>query len=203
MNIFSLLFIMLSLGLVVAGTVLLIIAIIKKKWKLGVLAIIGTIVGYAVMTAVGFVAISFMDFRLKREVTSAEVIGAWKLRDESLSLALQDGYKPAPGAIHQLDVRADGSCRYRSIRSSYPPSFEEFEGSWRIKPAFGEKQIYELSISIAKKGGSMFSVYFTEEKGQLVIWEYLGDPDSGTYLKFDKQPNKVPEPMPMSRTIHL
>ncbi len=194
MNGFSLLFILLTLSMAIAGLVLLIIAIIKRKWKLALLAIAGPIAGYATMVGIAFVAIRFLDIRLKREVSPAEVIGVWKLRDESLNLAKKEGYAPSVGASHGLDIRADGSCHYRSI-GSYPIHFEEHEGFWSIRPAPEEDKIYELYISTKEDGGFVFSVSFTEEMGKLVIWEYLGDPDNGTYLKFDKQPNQPPKPM--------
>lgn len=189
MNVFSLLFIFLAVGMALVGIVLLIIAVVKRKWKLVALAIAGPIAGYAVMTGVAFIVIGLMDFRLKRQVANTEVIGRWTLRDESLSLARKEGYQPAADVSHRIDIRADGSCYYRSIRS-FPIRVEQCEGFWDIRPAFGEPNIYELRISTKGNHNSMFSVSFTEEKGRLVLWEYLGDPDSGTYLKFDKQPNQ-------------
>jgi hypothetical protein len=200
MNIFSLLFIALSAMLVLAGAILLIVAFVKKNWKLAALAILGPVAGWAVMIGVGLIAISSPDIQLKREVSKTEVIGVWLLRSESLDLAKKEGYEPPSGAVHRIDIMADGTCHYRSIWS-YPTRFAEHEGTWRIEPAVGKKHVSELGFTTTENGRSMmFSSSFAEEGGRLVIWEYLGDPDSGTYLKFDKQPTEKPQPTPPRRS---
>ncbi len=188
MNMFSLLFVLICTAMLVAGICLFVWAIAKGNRKWAVVAIVGPFVGCAIMVAAVWVVIKLSDIRLRREVANAEVIGTWTLREESLKLVLSGGVKQVGDAPCGLEVRADGSCRYRSFHF-YPTRIEDLEGRWTIRPTPGEKQIYELSISTKK---SVFGVSVGEENGRLFLWEYLGDPDEGAYLKYDKQPLSLP-----------
>ena len=131
------------------------------------------------------------DIHLKREVAAKEVIGVWRLRDESLSMARKDSIRPyseQPDRLHEIEIRVDGTCRFRSI-TQMPTDYLDCEGTWQLAHALNDKHVPQLDFTLKKGGGYGFSLDFTEEEGRLVLWEYWGDPDSWEFLKYDKKPN--------------
>jgi len=133
------------------------------------------------------------DIRLQRKVETAEVIGTWKLRGDSLETAKRegqgDGFTPAPGQTYQILFRSDGTCHFSSL-TQMPLKYADYEGTWRLDFRKNEHRPNELSVELKRGAGYGFTLEFTEEDGRLVIWEYLGDPDDWQFLKYDKEPNQ-------------
>ena len=131
------------------------------------------------------------DIRIKRPVAAAEVAGTWVLRGDCLTVAKQDHFHPyheQSGHAHEIEIRADGTCRFRSI-TQMPTDYLDCEGTWRLGHSSKDKDAPQLDLLLQRNGVYGFSMDFTEENGHLVLWEYWGDPDEWQFLKYDKQPN--------------
>jgi len=132
-----------------------------------------------------------LDNSLHRPVSEKEVVGVWQLTDESIIMttkAAPDPYRPSNGRIHQIDLRSDGTCHYRSLLYM-PTRYVDCQGTWSITPKIGQKDVYELNMGILVDGSQYgFSLDFGETKGTLFLWTYWGDPDGGDLLKYEKKP---------------
>lgn len=131
------------------------------------------------------------DIRLKRQVAANEITGTWVLRGDSLTIAKRDQFHPyheQPGRMHEIELRPDGTCHFRSI-TQMPTDYLDCEGEWQLGHSSKDTNIPELDLLLKKGGGYGFSLDFTEEDSHLVVWQYWGDPDSWEFLKYDKQPN--------------
>lgn len=131
------------------------------------------------------------DRYLKREVTQEEVVGTWVLRPESVqdldSIGIQIG---DDRSSHRLELDADGGCELRT----FLPEDVELTGSapavtsstcrWDLVQGGSHQQ---LSIELLDAPGKTIRYSFTEAKGgELVIWQYIGDPDAWRYLEYSK-----------------
>ena len=129
------------------------------------------------------------DIRLQRKVEMSEVIGTWKLRGDSLERAKsegeREGFAPAPGQTYQIQFRADGTCHFSSL-TQMPLKYADYEGTWRLDFQKDGHRPNELTLTLKRGAGYVFTLEFTEEVGHLVIWEYLGDPDEWQFLNYDK-----------------
>lgn len=125
------------------------------------------------------------DIRLKRPVTTNEVVGVWKLRDDCVAWLAQGGdYKSPSGAIHEIEIRPDGTCRFRSILQM-PARYVECDGTWELE--LGKRGFTSLDLSLDVGGGYAYQLDFTELFGAVELFEYWGDPDACELLRFEKQ----------------
>ena len=153
------------------------------KYIIAAIAIILLIAGWVYFTH---------DIRLKREVAAKEVIGVWVLRAESLTTAKQDKARPyseVSGRIHEIEIRADGTCHYSSITQT-PTDFLDCNGMWQLSHAFKDKRIPQLDFLLYRHGSYAMNLFFSEKEGPLVLLQPWGDTDSGDYLVYEKKPAK-------------
>ena len=129
------------------------------------------------------------DINLERYATEKEIVGSWSLVSRTLEIASRDGYAPAAGTPHEISFREDGTCVFRSITEfGQKADYLDARGSWKLEHDTGmpseKKRKNEVSIRIKDRE---ISLYLTEEKGQLLLWEFWGDPDSWEFIKYERK----------------
>lgn len=127
------------------------------------------------------------NIRLKRPVTTEQAVGVWKLREECLArLVKKEGYRAPSGAVHELELRRDGTCHFRSLLQS-PTRYVDCEGTWRLTPEGEKTTTLALSLSLKEPGGYALALDFTELFGKVELFHYWGDPDACDILRFEKK----------------
>ena len=122
----------------------------------------------------------FVDYfprRPLRDITEPQVLGKWKLT------------RSAPPAASAADAGAEffagGECRLHKFAHYDDESSGTFR--WRIDV----HEVYKVSVlSISGLGTPSEPVvatfFFTRRDGKLVLWQYIGDPDSRNYLEYER-----------------
>lgn len=125
---------------------------------------------------------------LTRKVSSTDLVGSWVLTPEGIEGLRFAGHRShLVVSDHELELRPGGRCRYRSFRDAMQSSGED-EGyvisdcSWELQDQ--EQQTVQLSLEIDK---SRVAFRIAEESGQLLLWQYAGDPDAWKYFEFTKE----------------
>lgn len=111
---------------------------------------------------------------------------------------------------HRFELRADGSCRFRSFpHYAGPQRVVEVAGQvtvpgyisvdagcgWRVvsdrlHELGGDRQVpvVEFQMSSRKAPITMTARFYVDEKGgQLLLWDYVGDPDEERYIDFVRE----------------
>ena len=129
------------------------------------------------------------NLHLSRQVSSQEIVGTWLLASHTMELAKNDGYAPPVGSTHEIVFRADGTCQFSSITEfGHKVDFLDAAGTWKLEHDTGipsqKKRKNEVSIRIKDRG---ISLYLIEERGHLLLWDFWGDPDEWTLLRYEKK----------------
>lgn len=197
MNLFALLFILVCVGVIAVGALGLLMAIFKTNWKWAICVIGGTIGLLAILGLLTFGALRLLDPRLRRPVAQSEVVGVWTLSPKSVTLAtkdLFDAYHPKDGAKHELELRQNGTCHFRSILQM-PTEYTDCEGEWKLGVDTSDAKVPMLYLTLHReKRDHGISLYFADEQGRLTIWGCWGDPDNGERLEYHKRPNPIDPP---------
>ena len=110
-----------------------------------------------------------------REVTEAQVLGKWKLSRSA----------PPFADDAAAEFFAGGECRLHNFSHYDDESSGTFR--WRIDV----HEVYKVSVlRISGLGTANKPVettfFFTRRDGKLVLWQYIGDPDSRKYLEYER-----------------
>ncbi|MEM6855227.1 MAG: hypothetical protein AAF593_12540 [Planctomycetota bacterium] len=131
------------------------------------------------------------DRHLERVVTDSEVVGVWRLTEESLELLTRDGFVPASNS-YTLTFHADGSLQFDSIIDEFRGgTYRSSQGTWRLAHnTMGDSNVEKTNvIEIQLRSGQAVqhrTLNFDEEDGQLVLWNYYGDPDSLEFMEYQR-----------------
>jgi hypothetical protein len=127
------------------------------------------------------------DINLNRYVSTNELVGTWDLAPGSLKLAVRDGYVPPKDANHQITFLADGTCRFASFvpfgRRTY---YVSATGTWELahdKDFEGNSKGIKNTLDILVQSAG-WTMYFTEENGKVILWDFWGDPDQWEFTKY-------------------
>jgi hypothetical protein len=128
---------------------------------------------------------------LTRSVPPNELFGTWVATPDGIAgLRFAGHTKHLSTSDHEVVLRPDGSCSYRSFRSATDTSgadegFITSECEWSLARVRHQALMIRLRDQRADTLGPYF--YFDEENGRLVLWQYAGDPDALQYVEFVKQ----------------
>lgn len=152
------------------------------------------------------------EIRLNREIAPSEVVGTWRLQQACLDMLAKDGswpvpYRPPPGTPHEIEIREDGTCRFRSVRLHHDDKankqsieYFDWEGTWSLDRPLGGRNRNELRLSFETQRTGM-SLDFTALFKQVDLWHYWGDPDACSVMLYERthaRPNVSPNPLPPS-----
>ena len=129
--------------------------------------------------------------------SSKMLIGAWRISGASLEKLRRSGYAKAAPDDHQLLLRSDGSCHFKSYRMYVAPDLADqkwVEGTWRVVSARRLSGLLSaigargsiLTLDLQEQPNSSYSVqlYFAREGHQFELWNFLGDPDDKDAVAF-------------------
>lgn len=131
------------------------------------------------------------DRNLGRTVTPSEIVGTWRLTPESLRLLERDGFKPLPDQTFTMTFAEDGAARFASIDPWEPTTYAVRAGTWALVHGTpqGRTNVLELRLQGAGESGTSFVNWnFDEVGGSLVLWSFLGDPDSWEFVEYTRAP---------------
>lgn len=131
------------------------------------------------------------DRFLEREVAPEELVGTWVLRPESVqdldSIGVQLG---EDRFSHRLAIDSGGGCELRTFLpadvelTGPPPAVTSSRCRWRLARGAAHQHLWIELLDTAKKH---IHYNFTEANGgEIVIWQYIGDPDAWRYLEYSK-----------------
>lgn len=118
-----------------------------------------------------------------REIAPDEVVGRWVMADESVALFRKYGFEREGDEPSTITFNDDGTLRFDSV---WEGVFEiqriEGPGKWTPGYADGRNTLdIEVTAEDARYG---FYLNFAEEDGQLILWQYLGDPDLWKFVEY-------------------
>lgn len=130
------------------------------------------------------------DIRIKRKVTESEILGTWELDPKSSAFASDtiDRYERASAKAYTIRFNSDGSCHYQSV-SQFPTRYVNAHGKWKISPDTENPKGCLIDIELKTDGGGthIFTLDLKEHSGELILWEFWGDPDSWRFLEYKRK----------------
>jgi hypothetical protein len=134
----------------------------------------------AVLVGALLVGCPFVDYfprRPLKNVSESQVVGKWKLTKS---------HPPAAWAEDATaEFHADGTCSLHK----FAHGDDETSGSygWRIDLEDGSKaSVLYITGFGTPQHPLTISFRFTRKHGKLVLWQYVGDPDSGNYIEYER-----------------
>jgi len=131
------------------------------------------------------------DRFLAREVAPQELVGIWVLRAESVRDLDSIGVELDEGrSSHRIELDSDGRCELRTFLpenvqlTGPPPPVTSSKCRWKLTQGGAHQQLW---LELLDAPGKHIHYNFTETNGgELVIWQYIGDPDAWRYLEYSK-----------------
>jgi hypothetical protein len=124
-----------------------------------------------------------------------ELVGTWKIDQNSLERlrGSHDVLKKTSVDDHLLILRKDGTCFFKTYWAFQSDDYyTASEGHW--KPALVEtvagsgkkRAAATITFAMPARGEVTTELWLVREKGQLVLWKYIGDPDYAKYADFHR-----------------
>ncbi|MCA9399087.1 MAG: hypothetical protein KC618_05015 [Candidatus Omnitrophica bacterium] len=118
-----------------------------------------------------------------------EIPGTWVFTEHTKEFFSEQKILGEPPEKLYLRMQKDGSfiARIPEEENHSHWVYRTLAGTWELeykKDGFLKKNTLNLEIGFPK--GTWF-FNFSEEKGQLVLWQYIGDPDSMDFMEFIKE----------------
>ena len=151
---------------------------------------------------------------IKEEISEADICGKWFISNSSLERLICSGYvKYVESTDHYLEFLPSGRCRIGTYHyTQFKPTAEQQDsdyiksddGTWKITTTNGFTGLLghriepipaiEIVVENRFKAGQFESIsqatihfYISYNRGQIILWQYIGDPDSSEYLDFIKK----------------
>jgi len=115
--------------------------------------------------------------RKLRGISEAQVVGKWKLTQS---------YPPAAWSEDaQAEFFAGGRCTLHKF--AYGDDETSGDYTWQIDVEAGSKgSVLRVTGFGTPQHPLWMSFYFTRQHGKLVLWQYIGDPDSRQYIEYER-----------------
>jgi hypothetical protein len=128
------------------------------------------------------------DRNLGETLSEEMIIGRWHLSRSTLQLLVRDGFETSPEHRYTLDLLPGGSCVFESV------SFGQYVSApcaWSLEhDTTGDSNIEKknaLRLEIhAAQGMRGHYLNFARVDGELVMWNYHGDPDSWEFMEYER-----------------
>jgi hypothetical protein len=132
------------------------------------------------------------DRFLERDVTAEELVGVWVLQPQSIRDLESVGIELSDDrSAYRIVFRTDDTCWLRTLLTDDtdvpgpdpPVTFSRCR--WELTA--GSRQ--HLSLALIDLPRRFTQYHFAATGGgDLMLWQYIGDPDSWDYLEFRKEP---------------
>jgi len=130
---------------------------------------------------------------LTEKPTQRDMIGIWEVDNFSYDLIEEQGYEKKKV---ELDLKSDGAFEISNLPNFinvFDQTSEKYVntgGTWRIGKNFkGERWVLHMSFDKSNlyESGMSTSYDLYLQKDGIIIWTFIGDPDSGERFLFKKQ----------------
>ena len=133
--------------------------------------------------------------RITELPAQAELVGTWKLTDDSKKELKREGFKgDLSGRSHSISLYADGKCQV-NVYDSYCvslalPPYISSPGTWKTEVEKQAVKYVVLTVQWGDKSSDtnwgVFTMRLAKDAGRLVFWSFLTDPDARMYYEFAK-----------------
>ena len=130
---------------------------------------------------------------LTKEPTKSEIIGIWEVDKFSYDLIEEKGYEKKK---IELKLKSNGTFeisnlpKFINVFDQTKEKYVNTNGTWEIEKDFKEEN-WVLNMSFDKSNiyengmSTSYDLYLQENK--IIIWTFIGDPDSGERFLFTKK----------------
>jgi hypothetical protein len=144
----------------------------------------------AVVIAATLQAACFPDYlprRKAKDIADSQVIGTWQMRAASAEKFL--AYPAPAGTKSAVEFASDGRCWLRNFVNN--GDLFSGEGTWKLagENDRGGSRYSVLEIDLPSSNGGrshVFRFYFARGQQGLILWQYIGDPDSREYVEYER-----------------
>jgi hypothetical protein len=135
------------------------------------------------------------DRHMRELPDTQELVGAWKIDENSLQRlrGAHDALTKITVDDHLLVLRADGTCFFKTYWDfQSDDQYLASEGHWKtalVETVAGSGQqraAVTITVAAPARGEVTTEFWIVREKGQLVLWKYIGDPDYAKYADFHR-----------------
>ncbi|GGZ94569.1 hypothetical protein [Algibacter mikhailovii] len=130
---------------------------------------------------------------LTEKPTQSEMIGIWEVDKFSYELNEEKGYEKKK---IELNLKENGTFEitdlpnYINVFDKTTERFVNTNGKWKIEKDFKQKYwVLKMNFnesSLYEKGMTTWYDLYLQEDG-IIIWNFIGDPDSGERFLYKKQ----------------
>ncbi len=134
------------------------------------------------------------DRNLKETLSDADVVGTWKLTEDSLGLLTRDKFQSAPSHLNTITFRPDGTCTFASVSDEFQGgTYTVVDGTWRLEhDTNGDSNVRKrnaIRMELHPKPNHTEQRYFNfdrDDRKQLKLWNYYGDPDQWEFIEYSR-----------------
>lgn len=140
--------------------------------------------------------VSGLKDRYMRELpVTQELVGTWEIDENSVQRlrSAHDVLTKITVDDHLLVLRADGTCLFKTYWAfESDDQYVSSEGYWKaalVETVAGSGQkraAVAITFTAPSRGEVTTEFWMVREKGQLILWKYIGDPDYAKYADFHK-----------------
>ena len=133
---------------------------------------------------------------LKKGLNESDVVGVWKMSADSLKLLTREGFQPEASYKYTLTLKPDGKCHFASANVGITEGIYMIaDGEWKLEHVTtGDSKFLKKNVlNIALNNANIDTIYitniqfnFTQKRGNLLLWNYFGDPDSCEYIEYER-----------------
>jgi hypothetical protein len=129
-------------------------------------------------------------------IEDAAVVGTWRMTERSLEHLERAGFKRKSPHDYRLTFNTDHKCEFASVLEWMgPPTYLKVPCTWRLEhdvEGFSNRSkanILRITFDLAGKPHGL-DQNFAREEGELVLWQYHGDPDMWQFIEYTRAASK-------------
>lgn len=123
---------------------------------------------------------------LKEKPAEKKLLGTWKIDDFSHETLKEYGYKYSDVELILKDSGFFVAKNFPDFLFDYSPNpsltYSNYEGKWEVVE--NQNQRWVLYINFTDKLSTSYDLYLMNDS--LIIWAFIGDPDTGERFLFKK-----------------
>jgi hypothetical protein len=125
--------------------------------------------------------------RQLKDVKPERVVGTWDALPSTSKRFLT--YPVSAGTVSTIEFSSGGRCLLHAFINN--GDLFSGEGTWRLTTLtdlYDSATILEIMLPNSEGGRPhVFDYFFSRLRGNLVFWEYLGDPDAAEYIEYERE----------------
>jgi hypothetical protein len=136
----------------------------------------------------------FPPKNVTRRVQTDELVGTWILTKRSVDMLCAKDLVNSETCDQTITFSASGACSFRSYSQSAETCLSA-NGTWNLE--YGDtlaarrqkSNVLEIRLDVVRPSGKRAyeRLFFTEDKGMLILWHSLGDADARIYIEYTRE----------------